>query len=118
MLRPRCRRRITRIRSTASRGTQALFPGHMLGFTLSQRTAQVQSVFNQGTGTSTAVSYDAAGNESAIGSAQYTYSPRNLRASGDGISYAYDGFGQRVSATTTISGSSVTETSLYGVGRH
>jgi RHS repeat-associated protein len=98
--------------------TQALFPGRMLAFKLTQINAQLQSVFNQGTGTSTAVSFDAAGNESAIGSASYTYSPRNLLASGDGIAYVYDGFGQRVSATTTISGSSKTETSLYDTSRH
>jgi RHS repeat-associated protein len=88
--------------------TQALFPSRMLAFKLAQINAQLQSVFNQGTGTSTAVSFDAAG----------TYSPRNLLASGDGIAYVYDGFGQRVSATTTISGSSKTETSLYDPSRH
>jgi RHS repeat-associated protein len=99
--------------------TTAQFPGHKLGFKLSQGTSQLTSVFNQDTGTVTPVSFDAAGNESSVGSATYTYSPRNYLASGDGITYTYDSLGQRVTAATTIPVTgSVTRISLYGPGRH
>lgn len=41
------------------------------------------------------VTYDAAGNESAIGTSTYVYSSRNYLASGDGLGYRYDGRGVR-----------------------
>src|SRR6202140_2706299 len=50
------------------------------------------------------VSYDSAGNETQVGSAAYTYTPRNLLASGDGLSYASDGWNRRT-VTSGISGS-------------
>ena len=68
-----------------------------------------QSAYSSSTGMTTTVSFDAAGNESAVGSASYSYSPRNLLASGDGLSYAYDGFGHRVSAASSAG----TRVSLY-----
>ncbi|HEX3529965.1 MAG TPA: carboxypeptidase regulatory-like domain-containing protein, partial [Thermoanaerobaculia bacterium] len=69
-----------------------------------------------------AVSYDAAGNEAAVGGSVYTYSARNLLSAGDGLTYAYDGRGVRAAVTVaaafgTIHGtvvSSVDGTSIFG----
>ncbi len=49
----------------------------------------------------TTVSYDAAGNETPVGSGTFTYSPRNYLASGDNLAYSYDGRGLRVATTRT-----------------
>jgi RHS repeat-associated protein len=55
------------------------------------------------------VTYDAAGNETTVGAANYNYSPRNLLATGDDLTYSYDGRGVRVittlPTTTTIAAS-------------
>jgi RHS repeat-associated protein len=48
---------------------------------------------------SRAVTYDAAGNEAAVGGSVYTYSARNLLAAGDGLTYTYDGRGVRAAVT-------------------
>ncbi|HEX3528051.1 MAG TPA: carboxypeptidase regulatory-like domain-containing protein [Thermoanaerobaculia bacterium] len=52
-------------------------------------------------GASRAVTYDAAGNELAVGSATYAYSPRNLLAAADGLAYTYDGRGVRSALAVT-----------------
>jgi len=88
--------------------TSANFPGRILSFAYS-RSYQLTNVRNTSTGTSSAISHDAAGNETAVGSASYTYSSRELLSSGDGISYTYDGFGRRITATATAG----TRVSLY-----
>jgi YD repeat-containing protein len=63
-------------------------------------------------GTTRAVTYDAAGNEVGVGAGSFTYSARNLLASGDGLSYTYDGRGVRsalavVSSFGTVAGTVV-----------
>jgi RHS repeat-associated protein len=60
------------------------------------------------------VTLDAAGNELMVGSSSYVYSARNLLSSGDGVTYVYDGFGRRVTATA----SQGTRTSLYDPDLH
>jgi len=50
-------------------------------------------------GSTRAVSNDAAGNQAAVGSGAFTYTPRNSLASGDAIAYSYDARGVRVSTT-------------------
>jgi RHS repeat-associated protein len=52
-------------------------------------------------GASRAVTYDAAGNELAVGSAAYAYSARNLLAAADGLAYTYDGRGVRTALAVT-----------------
>jgi len=47
------------------------------------------------------VTYDAAGNELTVGAGSFTYSPRNLLATGDGLSYTYDARGLRTIATVS-----------------
>jgi RHS repeat-associated protein len=71
----------------------------------------VTSVYNGGTKNpgSVAVTVDTDGNESSVGSSSYAYSARDLLASGDGITYSYDGFGRRVKA----SGHEGTRLSIY-----
>jgi len=62
-------------------------------------------------GTPRSVSYDAVGNEKTVGSGSYTYTLRNMLATGDdGLSYTYDGWGRRL-ISTTASGSRY---SFYG----
>jgi RHS repeat-associated protein len=61
-------------------------------------------------GNSRAVTYDAAGNESAVAAAAYSYSARNFLTSGDGFSYTYNGTGLR----TVTSGSVVLPPSITG----
>ncbi len=50
---------------------------------------------NSLTGSSRRILRFSAGNETTIGSATYTYLPRNFLATGDGLTYTYDGFGRR-----------------------
>lgn len=52
-------------------------------------------------GVSRGVTYDAAGNETAVGAAASTYSARNLLAAADGLTYVYDGRGVRTVAGGT-----------------
>jgi hypothetical protein len=71
-------------------------------------------------GVARAIAYDAAGNEVAVGSGAFSYSPRNLLAVGDGLAYTYDGRGVRVAvqvaaAFGTITGT-VNATSTDGAG--
>jgi hypothetical protein len=47
-------------------------------------------------GAARAASYDAAGNETQVGTSAFAYSPRNYLDQGDGIRYLYDGTGVRV----------------------
>lgn len=64
--------------------------------------------------TPTSVGYDAAGNETTVGSATYAYSSRNLLSSGDGFGYSYDW--RHIRTQTT--GSAGTLNSLYGYDLH
>jgi len=61
-------------------------------------------------GNTRAVSYDPAGNEIAVGTAAYVYSPRNFLASGDGLAYSYDGRGLRVATTVAAQFGTITGT--------
>lgn len=74
----------------------ANFPGRNLTYGYS-RTYALQSINQAGSGT-TAITHDAVGNETGVGTASYTYSARELLSAGDGLTYAYDGFGRRVTA--------------------
>lgn len=65
-------------------------------------TAKLLSVTENGV--TRPVTYDGAGNETAVGAAIFTYSARNFLSDGDGLSYAYDGRGLRSVVTTTASG--------------
>ena len=81
--------------------------GNTTSLTLGSRVVNFSYVQNGGHPTSklstasdhspTAVTYDAAGNETGVGSGTFTYSSRNYLASGDGLGYTYDGRGLRVS---------------------
>jgi RHS repeat-associated protein len=50
------------------------------------------------------VTYDPAGNEAAVGSAAFTYTPRNSLASADLYTYTYDGRGVRTITATSATG--------------
>ncbi|HXM19608.1 MAG TPA: RHS repeat-associated core domain-containing protein [Candidatus Tumulicola sp.] len=60
-------------------------------------------------GTPRSVAYDAAGNESNVGTATYGYGTRNLLESGDTLTYTYDGWGRRL----VTSGSQGTRYSFF-----
>jgi RHS repeat-associated protein len=79
--------------------TLQLGSGRIASFAYSGTLPKLTSVTENGTPRS--VGYDAAGNETAVGSASYTYRPRNLLASGDSLSYVYDGWGRRAVSTTS-----------------
>lgn len=67
-------------------------------------------------GASRAVAYDAAGNESTVGGAPFTYSSRNFLETGDGLTYRYDGRGLRVITSypaSSLASLSVSPTTLY-----
>jgi RHS repeat-associated protein len=87
-----------------------------IGFALdsAQRLTAVQTTNAAGATTTQTVTEDNAGNETVFGTASYAYSPRNLLASGEGVTYTYDGFGRRVSATASAG----TRTSLYDPAMH
>jgi RHS repeat-associated protein len=57
----------------------------------------------------TTVTEDASGNETAVGAATYTYSPRNLLSGGDGLTYGYDALRRR----TITSGTTGSRYSFY-----
>jgi RHS repeat-associated protein len=61
-------------------------------------------------GVARTVSYDPAGNEVAVGSGTFTYSPRNLLAAGDGLAYTYDGRGVRVAVQVVAAFGTITGT--------
>jgi len=94
--------------------TTIAYPGARRGLKYSQPAQQLTAISDGDTGTTQAVTHDAAGNETAIGTSAYTYSARNHLSAGDGITYAYDGSGQRVVATASAG----TRASLYGPGMH
>ena len=74
--------------------------GRTATFSYVGTTPKLSSVTENGAPRS--VAYDSAGNESTVGAASYTYSPRNLLATADNLNYAYDGQGiRRVTTTTT-----------------
>jgi RHS repeat-associated protein len=91
----------------------ANFPGRNLSFAYT-RAYQLNNVRNTSAGTNSAVTHDAVGNETGVGSSSYTYSARELLSSGDGINYTYDGFGRRVTAAATAG----TRISLYDPQMH
>src|ERR1035437_6319429 len=68
------------------------------------------------------VSYDAAANETAVGSGTFTYSTRNFLATADGNTYTYDGRGLRTIVVAPIAGgvslASVTLSPTSVVGGH
>ena len=73
--------------------------GRSSTFTYSGMTPKLFTVSDDG-GTAS-VTYDAAGNELAVGSASYSYGPRNVLGTADGLLYGYDGRGIRVKTTAT-----------------
>jgi RHS repeat-associated protein len=74
--------------------------GRVASFSYVGTTSKLSSVTENGTQRS--VAYDAAGNETSVGSATYAYSPQNLLAIGDGLSYLYDANAiRRVTTTST-----------------
>ena len=82
--------------------------GRTASFAYSGTLPKLSSVTENGT--NRPVGYDAAGNETTVGSATYSYTPRNQLASGDGFSYTYDGLARR----TVSVGSVGTRYSFYG----
>jgi RHS repeat-associated protein len=89
------------------------FPGRNVGYSYN-RQQTLTSLFNSSTGQTTNVTFDSVGNETQFGTSTYSYSPRELLASGDGVSYTYDGHGHRVSATASTG----TRVSLYDPSMH
>lgn len=77
-------------------------------------TAQTTS-YKDGTNPAVSITYDADGNEASVGAAIYSYSSRNLLASGDGLTYGYDGFGLR---TTTSKSGVGSRYSFYSANAH
>jgi RHS repeat-associated protein len=65
-------------------------------------------------GAAVVAAVDAAGNHTKLNSSVYSYSPRNLLAAGDGFTFGYDAFGQRV----TTSATGLFQASLYDRGGH
>ncbi len=63
---------------------------------------------------SRALSYDASGNETFVGSAAFGYSPRNQLASADAASYLYDGRGVLTIATASVLAVSVAPAAVTG----
>jgi RHS repeat-associated protein len=59
--------------------------------------------------TTKSIAYDSAGNETLVGTSAYSYTARNLLATGDGLSYTYDADGIR----TVTSGVTGLRYSLY-----
>jgi RHS repeat-associated protein len=67
-------------------------------------------------GATRAVSYDAAGNESTVGTAPFAYSPRNQLTSATNVTYTYDGRGVRAASSYppyAIASVSVAPSTLY-----
>jgi RHS repeat-associated protein len=69
-------------------------------FSYSGTTPKLTSVNESGIGVR-AVTYDSAGNETALGPSTFSYSARNFLSAADNLTYAYDGRGLRV--TTALS---------------
>jgi RHS repeat-associated protein len=67
-------------------------------------------------GVSRSVGYDAAGNETTVGSATFSYSPRNHVIAADASSYAYDARGVMTMATISVLSVSVSPQSVTGGG--
>jgi RHS repeat-associated protein len=77
-------------------------------------TPKLESVVENGA--SRAVTYDAAGNETAVGGSAFSYSARNALASADTSSYVYDGRGILTMATISVLSISVAGSSVTGGG--
>jgi len=77
-------------------------------------TSRLSSVTESGVTRS--VAYDATGNELAVGSESFEYSPRNQLLSGDGLQYVYDWRGLRIITATRvdISGVAIAPASVAG----
>jgi len=82
--------------------------------TLAGTTPKLNAVVENGT--SRSVSYDAAGNETFVGSSAFSYSSRNQLVSADAASYAYDGRGLLTIATVSILSASVAPSNVTGGG--
>ena len=65
-------------------------------------------------GASRAVTYDAAGNETAVGGSSFAYSPRNALTSADTAAYVYDGRGVLTMATLSMLSLNVAPSSVTG----
>jgi RHS repeat-associated protein len=70
-------------------------------------TSKVASV--AGSGEIREVTHDASGNEHTVGLNAFTYSPRNMLETGEGLRYLYDGTGMRVAQIGIAPGPVVTE---------
>jgi RHS repeat-associated protein len=96
--------------------------GNMLSSTLgswrttasaySGTTPKLSSVVENGT--ARGVVYDAAGNETTVGTSAYAYTPRNSLASADTSSYAYDGRGLLTVAASALLAVNVAPASVTG----
>ncbi len=71
-------------------------------FTYAGTTSKLASVTEASPIGTRTVTYDAAGNETAVGATSYTYSPRNLLATGDGLAYRYDGRSLRTEVAAPV----------------
>ncbi|HEV7570810.1 MAG TPA: carboxypeptidase regulatory-like domain-containing protein [Thermoanaerobaculia bacterium] len=92
----------------------SLGPQRQSAFAYSGTLPKLTSVIENGS--ARAVSYDAAGNEQAVGGDSSSYSPRNLLTAASGLAYGYDSRGLRTittvtSALGTVSGTVVTAAS-------
>jgi len=98
---------------SASAGTTtalALGTSRIAAFSYNGTLPTLSSVVENGV--SRAVTYDPAGNEVAVGSGAFTYSSRNLLATGDGLAYTYDGRGVRVAVQVVAAFGTITGTVL------
>lgn len=81
---------------------------------LAGTTPKITSVVENGT--PRAVTYDAVGNEIAVGSSTFAYSPRNALISADTSSYVYDGRGLMTIATVSVLSVGVAPATVTGGG--
>ncbi len=65
-------------------------------------------------GVSRALSYDASGNETFVGTSAFAYSPRNQLASADAASYLYDGRGVLTITTASVLAASASPAAVTG----
>ena len=94
---------------TSSLGTWKSTTASLVG-----TTPKLTSVLENGT--ARGVTYDAAGNETAVGGSAFTYSPRNALASADTSSYVYDGRAVLTIATISVLSLNVAPSNVTGGG--
>lgn len=80
--------------------------------TFAGTTPKLSSVVENGT--PRAVTYDAVGNETAVGTSSFGYSPRNSLVSADTSAYVYDGRGLMTIATYSVLSANVTPSIATG----